>query len=147
MGISFTIPYPPTREGMTDWNRRYGLNAYWSGKHYKARNQDAREIHQLTQLCMRREGIRRNILDYPVEVQFYWDDRLDADNHAALGKMILDAMKGYILPDDNRRWVRKVSHEFWSGGAMRVDVMPFRDGLEPVEAKSQAPGILEGRAV
>ena len=29
-----------------------------------------------------------------------------------MGKAFLDAMKGYILPDDNREWVRKVSHEF-----------------------------------
>lgn len=31
--IRFIIPYPPTREGMTEWSRRYSLNAYWSGKH------------------------------------------------------------------------------------------------------------------
>lgn len=128
--ISFTIPYPPAKAGMTEWSKRYSLNAYWSGKHYKARNRDAREIHDLTILCMRKAGIRRKFLDYPVEVRFYWDDGLDADNHAALGKMVLDAMKGYILPEDNRKWVKKVSHEFWDRKEILVEVAPY--GNSPV---------------
>lgn len=123
--IRFTIPYPPTRAGMAAWSKRYSLNAYWSGKHYAARNQDAREIHDLTTVCMRKAGIRRKLLDYPVEIRFCWDDGLDADNHAALGKMILDAMKKYILPEDNRKWVRRVSHEFWDGKEILVEVRPY----------------------
>lgn len=122
--IRFTIPYPQTKTGMTEWSRRYSLNAYWSGKHYAARNRDAREIHDLTTVCMRKAGIRRDLLDYPVEVRFCWNDGLDADNHAAIGKMILDAMKGYILPDDNRKWVKGVHHEFWEGKEIMVEVIP-----------------------
>lgn len=123
--IRFTIPYPPARAGMAAWSKRYSLNAYWSGKHYAARNQDAREIHDLAAVCMRKAGTRRKLLDYPVEISFYWDDGLDADNHAALGKMVLDAMKEYILPDDNRKWVRRVSHEFWDGKEILVEVSPY----------------------
>lgn len=123
--IRFTIPYPPTRAGMTAWNKRYSFNAYWSGKHYAARNRDVREIHALTAVCMKKSGISKKLLDYPVEVRFYWDDGLDADNHAAVGKMILDAMKNYILPEDNRKWVKKVSHEFWDGKKIMVEVGPY----------------------
>lgn len=122
--IRFTIPYPATRAGMTDWNRRYSLNAYWSGKTYHARNRDARELHDLTRLCMRRAGIRKKLLDVPVEVWFYWNDGLDADNHAAIGKMVVDAMKGCILPDDRRKWVRGVHHVFWEGKEILVEVVP-----------------------
>lgn len=32
-------------------------------------------------------------------------------------------MKGWVLPDDSPRWVRKVSHEFWDGGEIRVEVI------------------------
>ena len=123
--IRFTIPYPPTKEGMAEWSKRYSLNAYWSGKHYAARNRDAREIHDLTILCMRKAGIRRDLLDHPVEIRFLWDDGLDIDNHSALGKMVLDAMKGYILPDDSRKWVKRVSHEFWDGKEILVEVRPY----------------------
>lgn len=121
--IRFTIPYPATRQGLTEWNRRYSLNAYWSGKPYHARNRDARELHQLTGLCMGRAGVPRELLEFPVEVRFRWDDGLDADNHAAMGKMILDAMKGYILRDDRRKWLKGVSHEVWGGGCIRVEIL------------------------
>lgn len=120
--IRFIIPYPPTREGMTAWSRRYSLNAYWAGKHYAERNRDVREIHELTVLSMRRAGIRKGLLDGPVEIWFRWNDGLDADNHAALGKMIVDAMKGYILHNDNRKWVKGVHHEFWDGKEILVEV-------------------------
>ncbi len=50
---------------------------------------------------------------------------MDADNHAALGKMIVDAMKEYILPDDNRKWVKRVSHEFWNERKIMVEVKPY----------------------
>lgn len=42
-----------------------------------------------------------------------------------LGKAFLDAMRGYILPDDNRKWVKRVSHEFWDGGGILVEVRPY----------------------
>lgn len=120
--IRFTIPYPATKAGMTDWNRRYSLNAYWSGKTYHARNRDAREIHDLTALSMRRAGIQKNFLESPVEIWFYWNDGLDADNHAALGKMIVDAMKGRLLHNDSRKWVKGVHHRFWEGKEILVEV-------------------------
>ena len=75
-------------------------------------------------VAMHKAGIRNRMLDRPVKVRFYWDDGLDCDNHAVLGKAFLDAMKGYILPDDNRKWVKMVSHEFWDGGAIKVEIMP-----------------------
>lgn len=120
--ISFVIPYPPTKAAMTAWNRRYGLNAYYAGKHYQQRKRDAETLHALSWAAMRKARIKKQMVNGPVEIRFYWDDGLDCDNHAVIGKAVVDAMKGWVLPDDNRRWVRKVSHEFWDGGAIRVEV-------------------------
>ena len=122
--IRFTIAYPPTKRGKAAWNKRFGLNAYYAGKHWAQRMMDAVELHAITAADMRRAGIRRKLVQGPVEVRFFWDDGLDVDNHAAIGKAVVDAMKGYLLPDDNRRWVRRVSHEFWDGGAVLVEVAP-----------------------
>ena len=69
--------------------------------------------------------IRKQFVKGPVEVIFRWNDGLDVDNHAVMGKAFLDAMKGYILPDDNREWVRKVSHEFWENESIQVEVRPY----------------------
>ena len=33
---------------------------------------------------------------HPVYITFYHTDRLDIDNHAAVGKMVVDAIKGAI---------------------------------------------------
>lgn len=120
--IKFTIPYPPTKKGKSVFCKRFGLNAYYAGKHWSARKRDAEELHWMTRSAMRRAGIRERILRNPVEITFRWDDRLDIDNHAVLGKAIVDGMKGYILQDDNRRYVRRVCHEFWDGGEIQVEV-------------------------
>lgn len=120
--IKFTIPYPPTKKGKSVFCKRFGLNAYYAGKHWSARKRDAEELHWMTRSAMRRAGIRERILRNPVEITFRWDDRLDIDNHAVLGKAIVDGMKGYILQDDNRRHVRRVCHEFWDGGEIQVEV-------------------------
>lgn len=120
--ISFTIPYPPTKKGKTAFCRRFGLNAYYAGKHWAARKKDAEELHQLAELSMRRAGVRKQAVKGPVEIRFFWDDGLDCDNHAAMGKAFVDAMKGYLLPDDNRKWVRRVCHEFWNGNEILVEI-------------------------
>lgn len=123
---SFTIPYPPTKAGKTAWNRRFGLNAYYAGKCWQARKKDAVQLHTLTIAAMEKARVRREMVKRSVEVRFYWDDRLDVDNHAVIGKAVVDAMKGYLLPDDNREWVKKVSHEFWDGGKIKVEVCPWK---------------------
>lgn len=122
MKVSFDIPYPPTEKGKAAWNKRYGLNAYYAGKHWAQRKKDAEELHALALLAMRKAHIRRQMVSQPVEIRFYWNDRLDVDNHAAMGKAFVDAMKGYLLPDDNRQWFHRVIHEFWDGDAIRVEV-------------------------
>lgn len=123
--IRLLIPYPPTKKGKSDFCRRYGLNAYYVGKHWAERKKDAETLHTLTRASFRGSGIRKAPVNYPVEVRFFWDDGLDVDNHAVLGKSILDAMKGYVIQDDSRRFVRKVSHEFWDGGAILVEIVSW----------------------
>lgn len=123
--IRFTIPYPPAKKDKAAFCKRFGLNAYYAGKHWAQRKDDARDLHMLTEFSMKRAHIRKQLVNYPVSVRFLWDDGLDLDNHAVLGKAIVDAMKGHILPDDNRRWVKKVSHEFWDGGEIAVEVSKY----------------------
>lgn len=76
----------------------------------------------LARAAMNRAHIKRQPLEKPVEIRFYWDDGLDVDNHAVLGKVILDAMKKTVIENDDRRFVAKVSHEFWDGGEILVEV-------------------------
>lgn len=124
---AFTIPYPQTKAGKSAFCHQYGLNAYYAGKPWPMRRQDAEALHTLAALAMRKANVQRKAVTGPVEVRFYWDDRLDVDNHAVLGKAFLDAMKGYLLPDDNRKWVRRISHEFWERDCIGVKVLRFQE--------------------
>lgn len=56
MKIVFEIPYPPTKAGRTAWSKQYGLNTYWSGKHWAQRKKDADYWHYLVRSELRRAG-------------------------------------------------------------------------------------------
>ena len=120
--IRFEIQYPKGGKAKTIWNRRFGLNAYYAGKSWPERKRDAEELHMIARAAMHRAGIKPWVISSPAQVRFYWADGLDIDNHAVLGKAIVDAMKGYLLADDGPKYVRKVSHEFWDGDCIRVEV-------------------------
>ena len=54
-------------------------------------------------------------MEKPISVTFFWNTRMDIDNHAYMGKMIVDALKGYLIKDDSKKYVRSVKHEFYDG--------------------------------
>ena len=112
MTESFIIPYPKTPAGKKAWNKQYGLNAYWAGKHWSVRKRDAEYWHRLTISEMEKQKVRRRPFENPVVITFFWNDNLDCTNHAAMAKMIEDAMCGRIIENDNRRWVKGIEHYF-----------------------------------
>lgn len=120
--LTFTIPYPPTAKGKQRWAREYGMNAYYAGKHWARRQQDAKDWHMMTRAAVRKAGWTGDLMQKPVVVSFWWDDGLDIDNHSVMGKMIVDALKGLVIADDNRRHLVGVAHHFHDGGAIVVTV-------------------------
>ncbi len=127
--VVFYIPYPNTKRGKTDWNSRYSLNAYMGRKNHYARVKDVNEIHDLVFYCLKKDHVKKAIFNTPVEINFYWQDGLDIDNHSALGKMIVDALKGYIIKNDSPKYFKKVSHEFWDGNTIKVVVKEHEENL------------------
>lgn len=125
--IRFLIPYPPTKAGKTAWARQYGFNKYWAGVHWSQRKKDADYWHALVRSELRRQGIKPRVAKRPVYVAFYHNDRLDIDNHAAIGKMIVDALKGVLIADDSRRYVTGVHHLFWDGDGILVEVKEIEE--------------------
>lgn len=108
--IIFRIPYPESQKMKALWNREYGMNAIYAGKHWKYRQADAAYWHALTQAAIRKAGITGEPYDVPVVITFLWNDRMDLTNHAYMAKMIEDGMKGIIIRDDNPKWVKGVEH-------------------------------------
>lgn len=114
------IPYPKTAAGKKQWNQRYGLNAYYSGKHWSKRKEDATYWHMLTRSAMNKQKTRRIPFEKPVVISFLWNDRLDCSNHAVMGKMIEDALKGRVIRDDSQKWVRGVEHYFHEEECIKI---------------------------
>ena len=100
MTIEFTVPYPARKSA---WTKRYGLNAYWAGKNHHVRAADARDLETLVRLCLRQQGVPVRLFEKPVSISFWHNTRMDVDNHAAIEKMTVDALKGWLLREDERR--------------------------------------------
>jgi hypothetical protein len=115
-GEKFKISYPKSKAGQKHWSKEYGMNAYYAGKHWSARKRDAEFWHMMVRSCMNDQDVRRVPFKRPVVITFHWNDRLDLDNHAVMGKMIVDAMKGRLIQQDSRKWVKGVSHAFHDRG-------------------------------
>lgn len=122
MTESFVIHYPPTPPGKKAWNKEYGLNAYYSGKHWSKRKADADYWHKLVKSAMEGQKVRRFPFENPVIITFFWNDRLDCSNHAIMAKMIEDGMCGRIIKDDSRRHVRGIEHYFHDENYIRIVV-------------------------
>lgn len=120
--IAFEIPYPPTKSGKAAWNRRYGLNAYYAGKCWQQRKRDAEELHALTVACLRRAHVKKQLLTKPAELRFLFNDRLDCSNHAVIVKAVEDALKGWVLKDDSRKYVQRIVVEFHNEDTIRCEV-------------------------
>ena len=121
-GEKFRIPYPKSQAGKKQWSKEYGLNAYYGGKHWSVRKRDADYWHRMVRLHMDEQNVRRIPFKRPVIITFHWNDRLDIDNHAVMGKMIVDAMIGRVIEADSRRCVKGVCHYFHDEDYIGVEV-------------------------
>lgn len=123
--ISFDISYPDTKAGRSAWSRAYSLNAYYAGKHWAVRKKDADYWHLLTLAALGNKEYKT--FDVPVEIRFLFNDNLDCSNHAAMAKMIEDALKGIIIKDDSPKYVRGMYLGFHNKPCIHVDVIPLED--------------------
>ena len=119
--VSFTIPYPPQKQ-RSAFFKAYSLNSIYGGVHWSSRRRYAEKWHEIVHTELIRQKIKKTILKRPVEVWFWWDDRLDIDNHALMGKMTVDALKGWLIEDDNKKHFVAVHHGYWNEGKIGVEI-------------------------
>ena len=118
--ISFTLPYPKNKKQKASFCREYGLNSIYAGKHWSRRKADKDYWKWLVMSELRKQGVPAGYVQKPVEITFSWDDGLDCSNHAYAAKMIEDSIKGYIIKDDDRKYVKRIIHEFNDDGIIKV---------------------------
>lgn len=106
-------------------NSRYGMNSVYAGKHWSKRKSVADEIHDIVTIELKRQKIPKKPYDYPVEITLYYNSRLDCDNHGYLTKMIIDGLKGWVIMDDSRKYVKRIVQEFFSGDGVIVKIKEY----------------------
>ena len=111
MNYSFTI-YP-------DKKLSFSTNKFYSGMHWTKRKKIADQWHNMVQLnTSNRSGMFLN----PVHITMMFNNRFDIDNCAGMAKVIIDGMKGTVIKDDDKRFVRKLTLSVWDEDGIRVIV-------------------------
>jgi Holliday junction resolvase RusA-like endonuclease len=111
----------------TESTGKYSLNKIYSGRHWKQRKDDTEYWHLLTLSALREAKIKRHIFDRPVEIRLCFNDKLDCDNHGYITKMVVDALKGYLIQDDNRKYVSGIYQGFHDRKGIIVEITEATD--------------------
>ena len=111
--IEFVIPHRLTR-----------LNEYTEINRYN-RYKGARMKKDMTNLCAC--YIPNIKINYPVEITYIWTVKSlanDLGNVSVGNKFIEDAMvKKRLIPDDNLKWIKKITHEYLKGKKEKVKII------------------------
>lgn len=110
----FTVNVQPTSE--------WGMNKVYAGKHWSVRKTQAHQMHLIVRAAIRQQIKKPMMYTQPVSVRIRYDSRLDIDNHGYLAKLIIDGMKGVLIEEDDRRYVKQLVQEFHSMGKDRIFV-------------------------
>lgn len=97
--IEFTLDHKITSKD--------SLNAIYSGGHWQKRKSKADYFHQLVVVALRKLPPMRPF-DKPVMFEFWFNSKLDLDNHGYLVKTIIDGCKGIAIHDDTRKYVQAI---------------------------------------
>lgn len=127
--LTFDIQYPNTKAGKSAWNRQYSLNAYYAGKHWSVRKKDADFWHLLVleAMCRLKRSQQVTMAQTPVMISCYFNDSLDCSNHAAMVKMIEDALKGTVIQDDSPKYVKGIFMGFHDEPCIRVKIESWHE--------------------
>ena len=103
----------------------YSLNSIYSGRHWSRRASIAKEIHSLIRLEIKARGLKRDI-EKPCELWLYYNSKLDCSNHGFLTKCIEDGMKGLLIKDDTRKYIKGIYQGFWNGEGVKVKIKEIK---------------------
>jgi len=115
MKISFEIPMTKKEIGKYSLNKFYSTNIHWT-----KRKEIADYFHSLVQCTLYANKVPRFPFKGSVKVTIYYNSDLDIDGHGVISKLIVDAMKGYLINDDTRKYFVNLEQEFWEGNGIRV---------------------------
>ena len=99
---------------------KLSLNSIYSGKKWYTRQNQACKIHQLVRTELINQRVPKKPVEKPVGIEFYWNSLLDLDNHGYVAKLIIDGLKGYLIKDDSKKYIREIYHAYWLGKGVKI---------------------------
>lgn len=125
---TFTIDYPKSAAERKRWNKQFGFNAIYAGKHWGQRNSDKDFWHSMTRAAMARAEVPKKMFEKPVRISFWWNDNMDLDNSAYERKMIIDSLRGWLIQDDRKRYVKELRDAVHDKDYILVEIAEVNDG-------------------
>lgn len=108
-------------------DKKYGMNAIYAGIHWTKRQAQAKEIHELMYYSMLAQKVPKKLFERPVSITIYYNTNLDLDNTAYLRKMLIDGLKGYLIENDDKRYVKELIDRFHSENNITIEVREFNE--------------------
>ena len=99
---------------------KLSLNSVYAGKKWYTRQKQVCKIHQLVRLELMNQRVPKKLFEKPVRIEFYWNSLLDLDNHGYIAKLIIDGLKGYLIYNDSKKYVREIYHAYWLGKGVKI---------------------------
>ena len=92
----------------------YSLNQIYQGMHWTKRKRQADFFHNFVRSEIQKQKVKVKMFKKPVEINLYFNDRLDIDNHGYIAKLIIDSLKGLFIVDDTKKYIKKLTQEFYN---------------------------------
>ena len=105
---------------------QFSLNSIYQGMHWTKRKQQADFFHNFVVSELNRQKIKAKMFNKPVEVNLYYNDRLDIDNHGYIAKLVIDSLKGLFIVDDTKKYVKKLTQEFYEDQGILVEIKEYK---------------------
>lgn len=100
----------------------WGMNRVYSGDHWSVRKRQATQVHLMVRSAIWKQCSSVRLFEKPVTIRILYRSRLDIDNHGYVSKLIIDGMKGVLIKDDDKRYVRELIQSFHNGDKNKVIV-------------------------
>lgn len=91
---------------------KVGSNKFYAGVHWSKRKAIVDYWHKLTYYSMLQQKVPKKLFKCPVAITLLVNSKLDIDNHGFLAKLIIDALKGYLIEEDSRKFVNQLTIRF-----------------------------------
>lgn len=93
-----------------DPDKQFSTNKFYSGMHWTKRKKIADYYHKLIISQLKK---KHELFTNPVCITMCFNNKFDIDNCSGMAKLIIDGMKGLLIVDDNRKYLKSLTLKFW----------------------------------